>query len=186
MVVMEASLNRCPALVLNADFQPLSYYPLSLWHWQDVVKAVFLERVQVLSAYDRVIRSPGFAMELPSVVALKRYIQPAKYPAFTRFNLFLRDSFACQYCGDSHDLTFDHVVPRNRGGRTTWQNVVAACAPCNLRKGGRMPKASGMHPHAAPHQPTVRQLHDKGRAFPPNYLHGSWNDFLYWDAELEA
>ncbi|MFP6707097.1 MAG: HNH endonuclease [Alphaproteobacteria bacterium] len=186
MVVMEASLDRCPALVLNADFQPLSYYPLSLWRWQDVVKAVFLERVQVLSAYDRIIRSPGFAMELPSVVALKRYIPPAKYPAFTRFNLFLRDSFACQYCGDSHDLTFDHVVPRNRGGRTTWENVVAACAPCNLRKGGRMPKACGMHPHAAPHQPTVRQLHDKGRAFPPNYLHGSWNDFLYWDAELEA
>ncbi|MDP6833033.1 MAG: HNH endonuclease, partial [Alphaproteobacteria bacterium] len=77
---MEASLERCPALVLNADYQPLSYYPLSLWSWQDVVKAVFLDRVQVLSAYDRVIRSPGFSMELPSVVALKRYIQPAKYP----------------------------------------------------------------------------------------------------------
>ncbi|MBT7757335.1 MAG: HNH endonuclease, partial [Rhodospirillaceae bacterium] len=182
-VVMEASLDRCPALVLNADYQPLSYYPLSLWSWQEVVKAVFLERVQVLSAYDRLVRSPGFAMELPSVVALKRYIQPAKYPAFTRFNLFLRDSFVCQYCGTRHDLTFDHVIPRNRGGRTTWENVVAACAPCNLRKGGRMPKACGMHPYTTPYQPTVRQLHDRGRAFPPNYLHDSWSDFLYWDAE---
>jgi 5-methylcytosine-specific restriction endonuclease McrA len=183
---LDRPLNRCPALVLNADFQPLSYYPLSLWSWQEVVKAVFLDRVQVLSAYDRLVRSPGFAMELPSVVALRRYIQPAKYPAFTRFNLFLRDQFICQYCGAHHDLTFDHVIPRNQGGRTTWENVVAACAPCNLHKGGRMPKACGMHPHTAPRRPTVRQLHNTGRAFPPNYLHESWNDFLYWDAELEA
>jgi 5-methylcytosine-specific restriction endonuclease McrA len=186
MVVMEASLERCPALVLNADYQPLSYYPLSLWSWQDVVKAVFLDRVQVISAYDRVIRSPGFAMELPSVIALKRYIQPSKYPAFNRFNLFLRDRFVCQYCGASHDLTFDHVIPRSRGGRTTWENVVAACAPCNLRKGGRIPKACDMHPRIGPHRPTVRQLHNRGRAFPPNHMHESWSDFLYWDTELEA
>ena len=184
--VMEATLDRCPALVLNADYQPLSYYPLSLWSWQDVVKAVFLERVQVLSAYDRVIRSPGFVMELPSVVALKRYIQPAKFPAFTRFNLFLRDQFVCQYCGAKHDLTFDHVIPRSRGGRTTWENVVAACAPCNLRKAGRLATDCGMRPRTPPHRPTVRQLHDRGRAFPPNFLHESWSDFLYWDTELEA
>ena len=184
--VMEATLDRCPALVLNADYKPLSYYPLSLWSWQDVVKAVFLERVQVLSAYDRVIRSPGFVMELPSVVALKRYIQPAKFPAFTRFNLFLRDQFVCQYCGAKHDLTFDHVIPRSRGGRTTWENVVAACAPCNLRKGGRLATDCGMRPRMAPHRPTVRQLHDRGRAFPPNFLHESWSDFLYWNTELEA
>ena len=184
--VMEATLDRSPALVLNADFQPLSYYPLSLWSWQDVVKAVFLERVQVLSAYDRVIHSPSFVMDLPSVVALKRYIQPANFPAFTRFNLFLRDRFICQYCGAKHDLTFDHVIPRSRGGRTTWENVVAACAPCNLRKGGRMSIDCGMRPRMAPNRPTVRQLHDRGRAFPPNYLHESWSDFLYWDTELEA
>ena len=98
----------------------------------------------------------------------------------------MRDRFVCQYCGASHDLTFDHVIPRSRGGRTTWENVVAACAPCNLRKGGRMSRACDMHPRIAPHQPTVRQLHDKGRAFPPNYLHESWSDFLYWDTELEA
>ena len=182
---MEASLERCPALVLNADYQPLSYYPLSIWSWQDVVKAVFLERVQVLSAYDRVVRSPGFAMELPSVVALKRYIQPAKYPAFTRFNLFLRDRFVCQYCGATHDLTFDHVIPRSRGGRTTWENVVTACTRCNLAKGNRLPKESGLYPHFAPHQPSVYELQETGRSFPPRYLHESWNDFLYWDSELD-
>ena len=78
-------------------------------------------------------------MKLPSVVSLKTYIRPSRRPAFTRFNVFLRDEFECQYCGDPNDLTFDHVVPRSKGGRTTWENVVTACSPCNLTKGGRMP-----------------------------------------------
>ncbi|HEV2652028.1 MAG TPA: HNH endonuclease, partial [Rhizomicrobium sp.] len=104
--------DNCPALVLNADYRPLSYYPLSLWSWQDAIKAVFLERVNILEEYDRVVRSPSFEMRLPSVVSLKTYIKPARNPAFTRFNLFLRDRFECQYCGAEDDLTFDHVIPR--------------------------------------------------------------------------
>ena len=67
-----ASLEKCPALVLNADYRPLSYYPLSLWSWQDTVKSVFLDRVVIVSNYDRIIRSPSFNMQLPSVIALKR------------------------------------------------------------------------------------------------------------------
>src|SRR6195952_1120567 len=122
------STTHCPALVLNADYRPLSYYPLSLWSWQDAIKAVFLERVNILEEYDRVVRSPNFEMKIPSVVSLKTYIKPARNPAFTRFNLFLRDRFECQYCGDEEDLTFDHVIPRSRGGRTTWENVVTAGA----------------------------------------------------------
>ncbi|MBM3490931.1 MAG: HNH endonuclease [Alphaproteobacteria bacterium] len=185
---MGPSPESCPALVLNADYRPLSYYPLSLWHWQDVVKAVFLDRVNVVSEYDQVIRSPGLAMRLPSVISLKRYIQPARYPAFTRFNLFLRDLFTCQYCGErgsTADLTFDHVLPKSRGGRTTWENVVTACACCNLEKGGRTPRESHMHPLGRPYRPTVYELRDNGRTFPPNYLHESWRDYLYWDAVLE-
>ena len=179
------SLDASPALVLNADYRPLSYYPLSIWPWQEVVKAVFLNRVNVVSEYERKVRSPGFEMALPSVVSLKRYVTPAKYPAFTRFNLFLRDRFSCQYCGDKNDLTFDHVTPRRCGGRTTWENVVTACASCNLLKGGRLPHECKMHPAQKPHRPTVHELHQAGRAFPPNYLHESWSDFLYWDSELE-
>ena len=137
-----------PALVLNADFRPLSYYPLSLWSWQESVKAVFLDRVNIVSEYDRFVRSPSFEMRLPSVVSLKTYVKPALYPAFTRFNVFLRDRFTCQYCGSKDDLTFDHLIPRSRGGQTRWDNVVAACAPCNLEKGGEMPEQVGMHPDA--------------------------------------
>ena len=182
---MTASLDSCPALVLNADFRPLSYFPLSLWSWQDAIKAVFLERVNILEEYDRIVHSPSFEMRIPSVVSLKTYVRPARNPAFTRFNLFLRDRFECQYCGSDEDLTFDHVIPRSRGGRTTWDNVVTACAPCNLLKGGRMAHHIGMHPKHRPHRPTINELLSNGRKFPPNYLHDSWADYLYGDSELE-
>lgn len=185
MSAVAVSPEAFPALVLNADFRPLSYYPLSLWRWQESVKAVFLDRVNIVSEYERAVRSPSFEMRLPSVVSLKSYVKPALYPAFTRFNLFLRDRFVCQYCSAPDDLTFDHLVPRSRGGMTSWDNVVTACASCNLKKGGKMPAAAHMWPKQTPYRPTVHQLHRNGRHFPPNYLHESWMDYLYWDTELE-
>lgn len=179
------SPESCPALVLNADFKPLSYYPLSLWSWQDAIRAVFLDRVNIISTYDVVARSPGMEMQLPSVVSLKSYVRPCRQPAFTRFNVFLRDRFTCQYCGSRADLTFDHLIPRSKGGQTTWDNVVTACAPCNLRKADRLAEDIGMIPARRPARPGVFDLHDAGRNFPPNYLHQSWLDYLYWDTELE-
>ena len=185
---MYADFNACPALVLNADFRPLSYFPLSLWPWQDSIKAVFLERVNIVTEYDNVVHSPSVEMRLPSVISLKEYVPVARRTAFTRFNVFLRDLFTCQYCGDAapaHDLTFDHVVPRSRGGRTTWENVVTACGPCNLRKGSKLRRECGMSPRRPPVAPTTWELQDNGRSFPPNFLHESWRDFLYWDTELD-
>ena len=185
---MHASLESCPALVLNADYRPLSYFPLSVWGWQDAVKAAFLDRVTILSTYDRAIRSPSMAIRLPSVVALKRYRPLARRPAFTRFNVFLRDSFTCQYCVTPfpvENLTFDHLVPRSRGGRTTWENVIAACSACNLSKGNRLPQECGMRPQRKPRAPSAYDLHEAGRRFPPRYLHESWGDYLYWDSELD-
>lgn len=184
-MTVHVSPDALPALVLNADYRPLSYYPLSLWSWQDAIKAVCLDRVNIVSEYDRVIKSPSFELRLPSVVSLKSYIQPASHPAFTRFNVFLRDNFRCQYCGSKHDLTFDHVVPRSKGGRTTWENVVAACSPCNLRKANKLPREIDMFPSQKPFQPTAYDLQANGRKFPPNHLHESWMDYLYWDIELE-
>jgi 5-methylcytosine-specific restriction endonuclease McrA len=119
------------------------------------------------------------------VVSLKTFVRPARHPAFTRFNVFLRDRFSCQYCGSREDLTFDHLVPRSRGGHTTWENVVTACSVCNLQKGGLSASVSGMRPAQRPFQPTVGDLHRNGRLFPPNYLHESWLDYLYWDTELD-
>ena len=179
------SPENCPALVLNADFRPLSYLPLSLWPWQEAVKAVFMDRGNIVSEYDRVVHSPSLEMRLPSVVSLKRYVRPSRRAAFTRFNVFLRDQFECLYCGDASELTFDHLIPRSRGGMTRWDNVVTACASCNLEKGRRMPWEAHMHPRLKPFEPTVQELQTNGRAFPPNHLHASWRDFLYWDTELE-
>ena len=142
--------------MLNADYTPLSYYPLSLWPWQTAIKAVFLERVDIVASYERCVHSPSLDMQIPSVIALRQYVRPSEFPAFTRFNLFLRDRFACQYCGSEKDLTFDHVIPRRLGGRTTWENIITACAPCNMRKGGRTPGAGEDAPC--------------GRADPPDQL----------------
>lgn len=179
-------LKHHPALVLNADYRPLCYYPLSLWPWQEAIKAVWLDRVDIVAEYDHVVRSPTTEIRIPSVIVLKDYVKPRKRVAFTRFNLFLRDEFSCQYCGARRDLTFDHVVPRARGGTTNWENVVAACSPCNLRKGARSLRQARMSLRRAPRRPGAEELRNIGRKFPPNHLHESWMDFLYWDAELDA
>ena len=210
---MQAALESCPTLVLNADFRPLSYFPLSIWPWQEAVKATFLGRVNTVAEYDRVIHSPSMEMALPSVVSLKQYIKPADRPAFTRFNVFLRDKFTCQYSGQrllskrdnhitneffyslrtfagqrlpAHELTFDHVVPRSRGGRTIWENVVTASSEYNLRKGNRTPQQAGLKLRHQPRRPDTWELLENGRSFPPNYLHESWRDYLYWDTVLET
>ena len=177
-----------PALVLNADFRPLSYYPLSLCSWQDAIKAVYLERVSIIESYEQIIHSPSISFKLPSVVALKDFVMQQRRPVFTRFNVFLRDNFTCQYCYQrysANDLTFDHIVPRSLNGKTTWNNVVSACTTCNVKKGRRLLKYSDMKLNKIPTQPTSAQLQNNGRNFPPNFLHESWRDYLYWDTELQ-
>src|SRR3546814_5784228 len=124
-------------------------------------------------------------MAIPSVIALRQYVKPSEHPACTRFNLFLRDRFACQYCGSGKDLTFDHVVPRRLCGRTTWENVATACAPCNLKTGGRTPQQARIPLCHQPLRPTSWQMQSHGRAFAPYYLHKSTIDLLNWDVELE-
>ena len=177
-----------PALVLNADFRPLNYYPLSLCSWQDAIKSVFLERVTVIENYDLEVHSPNLSIKLPSVIALKDFVMPKRKPAFTRFNVFLRDNFTCQYCLSkfpTNELTFDHLIPRCMNGKTTWTNVVSACTSCNLKKGRRLLKYTDMRLSTLPKNPTSIELQNNGRNFPPNFLHESWRDYLYWDTELQ-
>lgn len=177
-------MHANPALVLNADFRPLSYFPLSLISWQDAVQALFAEKVSTVAEYDAWARSPSQKIRLPSVVALRDYRRLPNRVAFTRFNVFLRDRFRCQYCDElfeAPELTFDHVVPRCNGGQTSWDNVCAACRPCN----GRKDKFLTMKPNVMPRAPTPQELLAAKRTFPPRYLHESWRDYLYWDVELE-
>ena len=175
-----------PALILNADYRPLSYFPLSLWPWQEAIKAVYLERVNVAAEYEEVVRSEKLTLPLPSVIVLKNYVVPTKTVPFTRATLFLRDEFTCQYCGyKGKDLTFDHVVPKSRGGKTRWDNVVAACQSCNLRKAAKTTSQAGFKLKKAPTKPSPEVLLNKGKKFPPSDMHKSWSDFLYFEKDFD-
>ena len=183
--LFEKSIQR-PALILNADYRPLSYFPLSLWPWQEAIKAVYLKRVNVAAEYEEVVRSEKLTLPLPSVIVLKNYVVPTKTVPFTRATLFLRDEFTCQYCGyKGKDLTFDHVVPKSRGGKTRWDNVVAACQSCNLRKAAKTTSQAGFKLKKAPTKPSPEVLLNKGKKFPPSDMHKSWNDFLYFEKDFD-
>ena len=186
---MSKKLNNSPCLILNADYQPLSYFPLSLWGWQDTIKAVFLERVNIVAEYDIKVSASSFSMKLPSVISLKKFIALDKRIPFTRFNLFLRDQFKCQYCSKkfkASELTFDHVISRSKGGISSWDNVVSACFKCNNKKGSLSCSDANMKLIRNPKKPSHYELREMGKLFPPNYLHHTWNDFLYWDSVLES
>ncbi len=176
-------------LVLNADYRPLSYHPLSLWSWRDALTALMMDRVALVANYDTVARSPRFSMPVPSVVALKHYKKLDGFLAFTRYNIYLRDGFTCQYCAEEFPaemLTFDHVIPRSRGGRTTWENVVAACAHCNHVKANRTPEEIGMPLLKQPYRPTKAALYRRSPDLRYRDFHHTWVDYLYWDSELDA
>lgn len=174
---------NCPALVLNADYRPISFFPLSLMTWQEAITAVWKDHVDVVAEYDKVVRSPSIEMRLPSVVAVREYIPIHNRVAFTRMNVFLRDRFRCQYCGEETKLTFDHVVPRSKGGETTWTNIVAACDACNSRKASR----TDMQPMKVPREPTAKELIALKKAFLPKQLHHTWLDYLdLGEIEIDA
>ena len=177
--------ESCPALVLNADYTPLSYYPLSLWPWQTAIKAMFLERVDVVAHYDREVHSPSIALKLPSVIALRQFVKPSEYPAFTRFNLFLRDRFRCVYCGSRKELTFDHVSRAHKAaGRPGRMSRPPARRATCARAAARHAKPTCISSASRSGRPAGSCRITAAR-FPPNYLHQSWRDYLYWDIELE-
>lgn len=123
---------RGHVLVLNQD-----YRALSLCSVERAIVLLHLHKVDLVEAApDRFVRSPSTQMPWPSIIRLKGYIRlPYKKVMLTRKNVFRRDAHRCQYCDSTDRLTIDHVIPRSRGGRDTWENLVAACTPCNSKKG---------------------------------------------------
>ncbi len=177
-------------LVLNADYRPLSYNPLSLWSWKDAFTALFLDRVTLVASYDVEARSPSRSLRVPSVVALKNYVALARSPAFTRLQHLPAGRFRLPVLRPSpaHGrLPFDHVNPRSRGGLSSWENVVAACSPCNLRKANRARRRRRTCPSSTRRaRPTRYELHHRQPEFDHRQYHHTWLDYLYWDSELES
>lgn len=127
-------------LLLNADGQPLNILPLSTLTWQESIKLLVLDRIQVVEWHDDwQVHSQSLTLNVPSVVLSREYIPRSKQGIkFNRKNVFARDKYICQYCGDifhPKDLTLDHVLPRSKGGKTSWDNIVTACRQCNYQKG---------------------------------------------------
>lgn len=172
-------------LLLNASFEPLS-----IIHWQRAMTLFYQGKVEILDEHDKIVRAVTFTFKLPSIVRMLRFVKVRRqldYVPFTRGNIYARDGYRCQYCGEEHrteDLTFDHVVPQAQGGRKTWENIVTACVSCNRQKDARTPEEAGMtlkrQPRRPKSAPTLRLT--VGIRHAPD----SWRDYLYWNAELEA
>lgn len=141
-------------LVLNSSFEPLNVCSVRRAH-----VLVFKGKAEVVAELPTPLRSASSAYRWPHVIRLLSYVRVPRvvHRRISRRALFARDGWRCQYCGTTGRLTLDHVVPKSRGGDSVWENVVASCAPCNLRKGDRLPEEAQMQlgTRPRPPQPTL-------------------------------
>jgi 5-methylcytosine-specific restriction endonuclease McrA len=159
-----------------------SYMPHRIVNWQKAITMLVIGKVEVVETYDEVIRSVSLSLQMPAVVRLVRGVKRHDTKVrFSRINVLTRDDFRCQYCGESmqaRDLTFDHVVPRSQGGKTSWTNIVTACRPCNGKKGNRTPEQARMKLLSRPVRPKALPLGlerlGAGRALPDPWKSWVW------------
>ncbi len=162
--------------------------PHKIISWQRAITLVYLGKVEVVEEYDEEVRSSRLAMKTPAVVRLtKGHASTKQVVRFSRVNVYTRDGFRCQYCGEKKpmdELNYDHVIPRSRGGQTEWTNVVTCCAVCNLRKGGRTPEEADMFLIRKPRIPIWIPLLtvSLGLEETPD----PWKDYLYQNLELAS
>ncbi len=137
-------------LILNQD-----YNPLSVCGYKKAFLLVFLQKAELLEDDEHPLRSVDKSYPLPSVIRLVKYANmPYKGVMLTRQNIFKRDAYICQYCQSDKDLTLDHLIPRSKGGKTIWSNLVTACKRCNAAKGHGTPEANGMKLLRQPFKPS--------------------------------
>jgi len=169
-------------LVLSQGYQPIKVIP-----WQRAITLLTLGKVELIEEYDEEhIRSRYLVMKMPAVVrlinAFRRHKKPVK---FSRINIYGRDKYRCQYCGDKVSLesgTYDHVVPRSKGGKTVWSNIVTCCEPCNAKKSNQTPSEAGMILRTKPIQPKavpIQALRISRTSVPD-----AWASYMYWNSSL--
>ena len=167
-------------LLLNQGYEPIKIVP-----WQRAITLVALDKVEVVEEYDAQIRATSMVIQIPAVVRLRKaYRRHAKPVKFSRVNIYARDGYRCQYCGAKCSidrLTYDHVIPRSRNGRTTWDNIVSCCYACNAEKANRTPAEAGMalasRPRKPKYLPAVTVKIGKGS------IPDEWRP--YWSSALE-
>ncbi|MBN2060605.1 MAG: HNH endonuclease [Deltaproteobacteria bacterium] len=164
----------------------ISYEPLKVINWKKALTMLCLGKVEVIEEYAEEIHSVSFTIRLPAVVRLLKMVSRNKSPVkFSRQNIYARDRYKCQYCGgkfSSEELTYDHILPKSRGGSTEWENIVTCCVDCNRKKGGRTPREASMKLIRKPQRPSwVPAIRiTVGYKEVPQ----SWRDYLYWNVEL--
>jgi 5-methylcytosine-specific restriction endonuclease McrA len=162
--------------------------PHRIVSWQKAVNMLFLGKVEVLEEYDEILyRTLSLTIRMPAVVRLVRVFRGIKRAVkFSRINVMTRDRFTCQYCGTKkkmRELNYDHVVPRHLGGKTTWENIVTSCYPCNARKRNRTPEQAGMILLSQPIKPKSLpiNLHLNFGSEVPQI----WTSYVYWHAPFD-
>jgi 5-methylcytosine-specific restriction endonuclease McrA len=139
-------------LVLNATYEPINVCTV-----RRATVLLLKGKAEIVEHSDEALHSERFSFERPLVVRLIAYVRIPRdihRRKITRKAVLARDAWTCQYCGEQRNgLTVDHVIPRSRGGKSVWENIVASCAPCNRRKGNRLPREISMHPRTVPKPP---------------------------------
>lgn len=163
------------------------YEPLKVISWQRAITLLSLGKIEVIEEYDRDIRSTSLVIKCPAVVRLLRVFKRNRKPVkFSRVNIFARDKYRCQYCGSKGkigDLTYDHILPKSRGGKTVWKNIVTCCIECNSKKRDKTPEEARMRLRSQPGQPkwvpamTIRLSHLSA----PD----AWKSYIYWTTSLD-
>jgi len=165
-------------LLLNADGAPVSFLPLSTLTWQDAIKYMVLDKAHVLAWHDNwIVHSANWETPVPSILILRDYMKPKKTIRFSKSSVFLRDSYKCAYCTvdlQKKDCTLDHVLPVSLGGKTTFENTVTACGPCNASKGNN----KKIVPKFKPHKPDFYELVNKRKRMPFQIKHSEWLSYL--------
>jgi 5-methylcytosine-specific restriction endonuclease McrA len=170
-------------LLLSQGYEPIKIIP-----WQRAMTLLTLDKVEVVEEYDAEIRATSMILKVPAVVRLRKtFRRHAKPVKFSRVNIYARDGYRCQYCGTRcsiDELTYDHVIPRSRGGRTTWENIVSCCYECNAVKANRTPVEAHMTLRSTPTRPTwipSVQIRISTKSVPD-----AWRDYVYWTGEIDS
>jgi len=168
------------ALLLNSSFEPMTVV-----NWQKAIILWFQGKVEVLEYHDIFARTVNHSFKVPSVIRLKSYVRPRSYGAvrFCRENVYIRDNFTCQYCGEKFSqkhLTLDHVVPASKQGPKSWTNVVAACRSCNQKKANRTPEGARMPLLKQPAVPSWLPALEMG--FVSTGVPTGWQQYLRFEA----